>query len=88
MLDLQQENFIQQGFQFIIQITKLFSMEYTFLDEKLFGSIDLSSFRLFLKAIAIAAIFVISAYTYSKFGILGGLTAFGLGVAQFARDTL
>ena len=68
----QAEGFLVQGVGFLTQLIKFFTFNYSFLDDPIFGIIDLSGFRLILRSIAISSIFVITAYTYSKFGVLGG----------------
>ena len=84
--DQQSEGLLTQGVGFLTQLIKFFTFNYSFLDEPIFGIIDLSGFRLVLRSVAISSIFVITAYTYSKFGVVGGIASLAIAGGSAAVD--
>ena len=55
----------------MLQFPKFLTFNYKFMDEPLFGELDLSGIKLIFQAVAVASTFVIAAYSASKFGAVG-----------------
>ena len=62
---------LTEAFQLMLQFPKFLTFNYKFMDEPLFGELDLSGIKLIFQAVAVASTFVIAAYSASKFGAVG-----------------